>query len=162
MTYGIACSTFLSQRTLKQLAIDQGAGYPISAQILQSEIYMDDVLSGADSVQELEIKRVEISELLQSGGFPLRKWSSNSVEVMQNIPQHLLAMDPLLELSDDHSTLAVLRLTWCSVSDCFVYKIDAPKSIEVCINQAVLSRIARLFDRMGWLASVIVSAKILM
>ena len=57
VTCGVISSTFLSQRTLKQLTVDHASELPIGAQILQSEIYMDNVLSGADSLSETEIKR---------------------------------------------------------------------------------------------------------
>ena len=50
VTYGVVSSTFLSQRTLKQLAVNHASEFPIGAQILHSETYMDDVLSGADSL----------------------------------------------------------------------------------------------------------------
>ena len=57
-------------------------------------------------------------------------------------------------LTDDRSTLAVLGLSWCPLRDCFIFKIEAPTPIEVCTKKTMLSKIARLFDPMGWLAPV--------
>ncbi|XP_024881954.1 uncharacterized protein LOC112461104 [Temnothorax curvispinosus] len=51
LTYGrLACSAFLAIRTLHQLAKDEGVEFPLGATALLLETYMDDVLSGADTI----------------------------------------------------------------------------------------------------------------
>ena len=47
VTYGLGCSPFLANRSMKQLAKDGEDKYPIGSAVLNSEIYMDDVLSGS-------------------------------------------------------------------------------------------------------------------
>ena len=51
-TYGLACSPFLAIRTLLKLAEDYGKTYPIAAEAVRSEMYSDNVLSGAHFFEE--------------------------------------------------------------------------------------------------------------
>ena len=46
MTFGFACSPFLASRMLKQLALDEANSYPLGSQILDKEVYADDILFG--------------------------------------------------------------------------------------------------------------------
>lgn len=52
VTYGLACAPYLAIRTLRQLAVDEHSHYPRAAAVLQRDVYMDDVVTGADSIQE--------------------------------------------------------------------------------------------------------------
>lgn len=49
VTYGLACVPFLAMRTLRQLVQDEGCRYPEGAAVLRRDVYIDDVLTGADS-----------------------------------------------------------------------------------------------------------------
>ena len=84
VTYGLVGSTFLSQRILKHIVADQQGVFmfPLGAKVLNDEIYMDDVLSGAHSLEEAKCKQLEIMKLLKVGGFPIRKWSSNEIHIV--------------------------------------------------------------------------------
>ncbi|XP_055527277.1 uncharacterized protein LOC129719889 [Wyeomyia smithii] len=75
VTYGLAPSSFLTTRTLKQLAADEGNAYPLGKAALQKSFYADDFIDGAESVAEAIQLRTELSKLLAKGGFPLRKWT---------------------------------------------------------------------------------------
>ena len=41
------------------------------------QVYMDDILSGAHSIEEVIHNRDELVYVLKSAGFLLRKWTSN-------------------------------------------------------------------------------------
>lgn len=49
VTYGLACAPFLAIRTLRQLADDEGERFPRRARALRDDVYMDDILTGADT-----------------------------------------------------------------------------------------------------------------
>lgn len=76
VTYGTACAPFLSVRVLQQLASDNWK-YPTAASIILNNVYVDDVMAGTES-EELCRAKEQLHPLLESGGFMLRKWSSNS------------------------------------------------------------------------------------
>ena len=73
MTYGLACSPFLAIRTLLKLAKDYGETYPIAAEAVQSEIYSDNVLSGAHSLEETLHKQDDLNRLFKQGQLNFRK-----------------------------------------------------------------------------------------
>lgn len=86
VTYGTANAPYLAIRTLKQLALDEATNYPIPSKTLLNDFYVDDVLSGADNINEAKEKYHELKEALRTGGFNLRKWSSNSKNLLKIIP----------------------------------------------------------------------------
>ncbi|XP_055622079.1 uncharacterized protein LOC129765691 [Toxorhynchites rutilus septentrionalis] len=85
VTYGLAPSSYLATRTLQQLAEDEGAAYPIGGPALKKNFYVDDFIGGAQSIEEAIRLRTELDELLPKGGFELRKWASNRLEVLQGL-----------------------------------------------------------------------------
>ncbi|GFY55091.1 uncharacterized protein TNIN_246921 [Trichonephila inaurata madagascariensis] len=51
VTYGTKSAPYLATRSLKQLAIDDGDEYLLAAEVIMSDIYMDDHLTGADDLE---------------------------------------------------------------------------------------------------------------
>ena len=73
VTYGLACSPFLAVRTFLKLAEDYGKTYPIAADAVRSEMYSDNMLSGAHSFEEALQKQDELIQLFKQGHLNLRK-----------------------------------------------------------------------------------------
>ena len=72
VTYGTTSAPFLAIRCLKKLAEDNMVAHPKAVSVLLNDFYVDDLLSGASTIQEaIEIQ--ELTTLLASAGFPLRK-----------------------------------------------------------------------------------------
>ncbi|XP_014298655.1 uncharacterized protein LOC106693841 [Microplitis demolitor] len=76
-TYGTTSAPYLAIKTLFKLAEDEQNNFPIAAQVLRKDFYVDDLLSGADTISEAIILRDELIAMLKKGGFCLRKWASN-------------------------------------------------------------------------------------
>ncbi|XP_018399549.1 PREDICTED: uncharacterized protein LOC108777215 [Cyphomyrmex costatus] len=143
-----------------QLLVDEGDRFPLASAVLKDNIYVDDVLFGAEDIPLLRQARDQVCSLLQSGGFKLRKWASNRAELLTDIPSddHGLACNKIMQPDE---RLSVLGLSWKPALD--VFQVHVHVSPEVSkTKRAILSTIARLFDPMGWVAPVIVAAKILM
>lgn len=86
VTYGTTSAPYLAIRVLQQLAEDEEDRFPNACQIIRTDTYVDDVISATDNIQEALSVYEELSTLVKSGGFHLRKWNSNSNELMKNIP----------------------------------------------------------------------------
>ena len=85
VTYGTSSAPFLATRCLKKLADNNQYQHPRASQVLSNNFYVDDLLSGTSSVQDaIELQR-EISTLLETSGFTLRKWASNNPTFLRNI-----------------------------------------------------------------------------
>ncbi|KMQ86943.1 hypothetical protein RF55_13931, partial [Lasius niger] len=158
VTYGLACAPFLAIRTLKQLANDEEARYPHGAISLRRDCYVDDIVTGASTLSDAIATQSELRELCMAGGFPLRKWAANCEDILAGIPQeHRLQRTPHSWEGECHSTLG---LRWHPLDDHFTLSTH-PRTITEFTKRRVLSETARLFDPMGWLAPVVIRAKIL-
>ncbi|XP_029164536.1 uncharacterized protein LOC114943088 [Nylanderia fulva] len=158
VTYGLACAPFLAIRTLHQLAADEEARYPRGVRALRQDCYVDDVVTGADSLADAIKLQQELQSLCMAGGFPLRKWAANNQQVLTGIPpEHRLQRGPRSWEGESHATLG---LRWHPQGDWFSFTIR-PRSTTDLTKRRVLAETARLFDPMGWLAPVVIRAKIL-
>ncbi|XP_075167700.1 uncharacterized protein LOC142239822 [Haematobia irritans] len=72
VTFGVNCAPYLAIRTLLKLADDVEGEFPTAAEIIGSQMYVDDILD--DAIKSCD----ELIEVLGSAGFNLRKWTSNS------------------------------------------------------------------------------------
>ncbi|XP_029673481.1 uncharacterized protein LOC115241711 [Formica exsecta] len=95
VTYGLSCALFLAMRTLQQLASDEEQRYPIGASVIRSDVYMDDVLTGAATLDEAQELQRQLTGLCTAGGFPLRKWSANESSILAEVPiEHQMQREP--------------------------------------------------------------------
>ncbi|XP_025264482.1 uncharacterized protein LOC105257606 [Camponotus floridanus] len=158
VTYGLACVPFLAMRALRQLTEDKGKQYPLGAAALLRDVYMDDILTGASTITETQEMCSQLSSICMAGGFPLRKWSANdSAAISDILPEHRLQR----ETRDwrPHEAHSTLGLQWHPATDDFSF---ATRHIALpsVTKRSVLSLVAQLFDPLGWLAPVVVRAKI--
>lgn len=75
----------MATNCLVALAEEIKQQFPNVSKVIQQDFYMDDLMSGADTVEECCKLQQTISEVLNSINFPLRKWCSNSSDVLKNI-----------------------------------------------------------------------------
>ena len=71
---------------VKQNAQDFALEYPQAASAVKTSFYVDDGLTGADSVKEAIQLQGQLQELFSRGGFLLRKWNSHEALVLQHVP----------------------------------------------------------------------------
>lgn len=158
VTYGTAPAAYLATRCLLQLAKEEETRFPVAANIIKSDTYVDDLMSGKDSIPDAKQAINQLTDLCSTGGLELRKWASNRPEVL---PEQLqgtsivpLEMDP---------TIKTLGVYWNTVKDVFQFKITPPETPNgLYTKRIILSEMAKLFDPLGWLAPVTVKGKILM
>ncbi|XP_029166951.1 uncharacterized protein LOC114937603 [Nylanderia fulva] len=160
VTYGTAAAPYLALRVLDQLAEDDGAQFPLAVPVLRHQTYVDDCAFGADDHILARQTRDQLIALLAKGGFRLRKWASNSPDLLSDLDpaDHGLATHKVLQ-DDEH--LKVLGVSWNPKLDAFQRRVSLPSSPGKT-KRAILSTIAGFFDPMGWAAPVIIGAKIFM
>ena len=162
VTFGIASSPYLAVRTLQQAALDFGSDAPTASWHVLNSFYVDDLLGGADTVEQAVHLYGELRGMLSRGGFDLRKWRSNSQTVLENIPIELREPVPEQDLVDRHSASypKALGIAWNSTSDTMATHIDLPKHVT-STKRGIISDVARTFDVLGWLAPSILPMKVL-
>ncbi|GFX24883.1 integrase catalytic domain-containing protein [Trichonephila clavipes] len=126
---------------------------------LQTITY-DDLLSGADTEVEAKSIIIEIQNLLKSGGFILRKWSSSHPKVLQDLDTSLLASKPIHSLGDEESKQRVLGLIWNLKTDSIQVKVVHEEIVKK--KRQLLSVIAQIFDPLGLFSPSVITLKIML
>ncbi|XP_062535406.1 uncharacterized protein LOC134204633, partial [Armigeres subalbatus] len=161
ITYGLTPSSFLATRVLKQLALDSKNKWDLATSAVQEDFYMDDFLSGADSVPEAIELQEEVQTLMSQGGLELRKWCSNKVEVLRKIPKELLGGEATLHF-DDLQKIKTLGVGWETGPDQFCIEVQPPTHEGYLTKRKIFSTIAKLYDPLGLVSPVVAWAKIRM
>ena len=162
VTFGVTCSPFLAVKTLLQTSDDFGSAYPNAQFHLNKSFYVDDLLGGADTVEEAITLYKELSEILNKGGFELRKYRSNAKEVLDAIPKDLREPMPAKEMVDCHSESypKALGLVWDSAEDNM--GVDASYTGSPAhTKKELLSDTGKTFDVLGWITPAVLPMKIM-
>jgi len=80
VTYGTTAASFLAIRCLKQLAIECEHNNPNIAKIIKRDFYVDDLLTGGETLEEVVSIAQGVSSVLFGGCFEFRKWNANNDE----------------------------------------------------------------------------------
>lgn len=160
VTFGTAPAPYLACRTLNQLANDEGQNYPIAAQMI-SDFYVDDILSGTDTVETAIEARNQLTEMMKRGGFVLKKWSSNDADFMKSIPLEDRSQNVLLDMNIA-GKVKTLGILWNLKTNKFEYKFTLKPSESGITKRSIFSDVQKLYDPLGWLSPSIITAKLLM
>ncbi|XP_055848210.1 uncharacterized protein LOC129913509 [Episyrphus balteatus] len=160
VTFGVSPAQFLSVRTVQQAALDEQETYPLAVKATSSEFYVDDLLSGAETIDEcLELQR-QLRDMLSKSGFKLRRWASNRVEVISHLPTEDKELQGSLELQETES-VKTLGIRWYPAEDYFTFNVQGLSDTQAKTKRIILSEIASLYDPVGWISPIIITAKIL-
>ncbi|XP_017474300.1 PREDICTED: uncharacterized protein LOC108364925 [Rhagoletis zephyria] len=108
VTYGTSCAPFLAVRCLQQLAYDNVSTHPLGAAVTLRDFYVDNLMIGAATIEEVMAIKTEIIDLLGSGGFPLRKFASNN-DIIADIPESDKEVNVII---GGFSNIKALGLKW--------------------------------------------------
>ncbi|XP_065076352.1 uncharacterized protein LOC135699955 [Ochlerotatus camptorhynchus] len=161
VTYGTASAPYLATKTLQKLASDAGHSFPAAAEPVAKNFYVDDILSGADNIESAIQIRREVSAMLGSAGIPMKKWASNSVEVLEDIPPEDRSIQPWHDLQYPQS-VSTLGLIWEPGTDIFRFKVQLPLPAAVLTKRRIMSYVAQIFDPLGLVGPAVRKAKLFM
>ncbi|XP_033241627.1 uncharacterized protein [Drosophila pseudoobscura] len=158
VTYGTKPAAFLAVRSMHQLAADESSSYPIGSEVVLRDFYVDDLLTGGDTTNEvLEIIR-QVSGLLAKGNFKIRKWCSNDTYVLNQTPHE--DRETFVKFTDGSDVTKTLGLAWNPTSDELLFSFCPNQVPSKPTKRVVLSTIARFYDPLGLIGPVITKAKI--
>lgn len=159
VTYGVNSAPFLALRVLHDIADRCDTSLKAVQMALRFQTYMDDICTGAETLDEALRLQQDLVKTLMSYGFELKKWSSNTSALLEGIPKEDRASDSL-SFEDERSTVQVLGLSWRPEEDSLGYDFSEIKFTYT--KRGVLSVVARIFDPLGFLSPVVLFAKHLM
>ncbi|XP_018376357.1 PREDICTED: uncharacterized protein LOC108769714 [Trachymyrmex cornetzi] len=159
LTFGVSSLSYLAIRTIQKLADDERDEFPNAAEVLKNHLYVDDLLTGARTIEEARSLRNKLITLLSRGGFNIRQWASNEKRVIEDLS--LDAVNSNLVI-DKAGALKTLGISWSASNDMLTYSVRSIDRTRRITKRTVISEIARIFDPLGILGPVILYAKKLM
>ncbi|KAK9731456.1 Pao retrotransposon peptidase [Popillia japonica] len=190
VTNGTASASYLAIKAMQQLAKEEAELYPTGSSIVLGDFYVDDLLTGANTINEAKTIINELTELLPKGGFAHRKWSSNCKELLNPISDSsidsvclnlfkdniktlgLLCKELLNPISDSSldsvclnlskDNIKTLGLLWNVESDILQYQLNSSNRSNKITKRSILSKTSQLFDPLGLLSPIIIKAKVMM
>ena len=156
VTFGLTSSSYLATKCLQSLACQNRFSFPHASDVIFYDFYMDDLISGADSVEQARELGSSVRAILAQAGFPLRKFTSNDPTVFQDYP------GDTVDLQFKDATSKALGISWSPKSDYLEYNV----TFDVCslplTKRNVLSNLSKVFDPLGLVSPLLITGKILM
>lgn len=146
---------------------------------------MDDFLSGAETVEQAQKLQQDVSVALAGHKFPIRKWASNCPVIINNLPRAQRENIEAFEFGTGDHVIKTLGLSWYCMKDTFGFKVpqvdyfpvsahEAKKRVRFKVmgktnqrdphqkltRRAMLSDVAKIYDRLGLISPVTVTLKI--
>ncbi|XP_055542828.1 uncharacterized protein LOC129728416 [Wyeomyia smithii] len=160
VTYGLSSAPFQAVRAVKQLCIDEAKTFSLAAEIVQDDSYIDDILSGAETVDDAIHLKNELIAMFESGRFDLHKWCSNSSSFLEQLPD--AKIEQKLLVGEKHA-VKTLGIIWKPDEDVFMFNISsATQATRETSKRAILSEISKFYDPIGLAGPVILIAKLIM
>ncbi|CAL8137208.1 unnamed protein product [Orchesella dallaii] len=159
VTYGTASAPFTAVRCLQQLATENKLEHPVAASKLEEDLYVDDLMSGAESSEEAISIVDDLTKITATAGLSLRKWTSNSEDVLAAIPVEL--RETQLPLSfEKEAKMKALGVQWNPSTDNFSFSELQYQQVSKITKRVVLSQLAKVFDPLGFISPVTIRAKL--
>ena len=161
LTFGVSSSPYLASQVLRRTADDHQIKYPKAARLIK-DFYVDDVLTGASTVEEAVSLRTELNSLLGEARMTLRKWRSSSKQVLDTIPDELKEKDGLHINSDATLGAKALGVFWNTHNDTLHVSVPTLGPSPSPTKREIASSAAKVFDVLGWFAPAVVWVKVLL
>ena len=137
---------------------------PKAAEAIINNAYVDDMCDSAGDSNEAKLLISDVDEVLEAGGFKVKRWISNAALDCKERPEEVV-------LGGESHTEKVLGTVWLPKEDKFSFKIkiDLASAKEPAVfvplkltKRQILSKLAGIFDPIGAGAAVLIKPKIAM
>ncbi|XP_008484590.1 uncharacterized protein LOC103521259, partial [Diaphorina citri] len=158
VTFGNTASPYLSQRVIRQLALDNEKEFPLVKPVVFDSFYMDDLTTSVMELDEALELHSQLVTCFKKASFDLVKWASNSPEFVSNIAEDV-SISSLIDW-DANQSLKILGMGWNPTSDLFSFQVDVQD--RPCTKRLVLSNLAKIWDPLGLISPVTLYCKIIL
>ncbi|GFU52718.1 integrase catalytic domain-containing protein [Trichonephila clavipes] len=164
--FGVNVSPFLLSATIKHHIENYREQYPAATKMLDTCLYVDDVISGADDISQALKMSKDAETIMKNASMKLRKWNSNDQTLMRTWEREGLETHP--RHPDDSSKIPsskVLGIPWDVVHDYFtidvkgLLQLDTSKTIT---KRIVLQSAGKIYDPVGFLSPYTIRLKCLL
>lgn len=128
---------------------------------MDESFYVDDCLISAANLKEVQEIREDLNALLNKPQMTLCKWRTNSLALLESIPERLRETTDLEIATAPGLCPKALGLHWSTTNDSLHVATPTLNLSEPATKRRVASAVARTFDAMGWFAPATLPAKML-
>ncbi|GFT04977.1 integrase catalytic domain-containing protein [Trichonephila clavipes] len=164
--FGLRPSLYLLAATLKHHFKKYKEQYPHTFELLNSSIYVDDLICGQNDVPDALRTTLECLQIFSDAGMLLRKWRSNSKQLNLLWKQEGVKTESSETSAIDlRPPTKVLGLAWDPENDLIYFD---PKDLLKFMSRTgeskrfILSVIGRIFDPIGILGPFVIKLKCLL
>ena len=123
-------------------------------------MYVDDLVTGGESLQEVEKIKSDFIELFEKGGFKLHKQHSNKPKLETNDLNSEKELHFAKEyLGTKANETKILGLNWDKQRD--IFRVEIPTESQRLIKRNILKTLASIYDPLGLISPVLLIGKIL-
>ncbi|CAG7727180.1 unnamed protein product, partial [Allacma fusca] len=170
MMFGTKSSPSSALFVKNQNAQDFSEQYPEAAEAIINNHYMDNYLDSFQTVEEAMKRYEEVFKIHSYGGFHMCGWSTNSKELLSQIPQELTTVDKKQwTIEADIPTERILGMVWNPNTDQFTYDLNFYKvrpgildQSEVPTKRDVSKVVMAIYDPLGIVSHLTVAGNILL
>ncbi|CAG7728139.1 unnamed protein product, partial [Allacma fusca] len=101
VTYGTSAAPSQAVLVLQDIAERYKVSHPLASEALQRDFYMDDCMTGANTVEEALELQQQLLAVLKLCNFTLRKWSSSVPAILEAVPEDFRETQLPLTLDQD-------------------------------------------------------------
>ena len=160
--FGAVSSGSVASFALAYCAEEGRSRFPEAADVLLRNTYVDDALCATDSVEAAVKVARDLKELCRSGSFNMTKFSSNSPELLRQIPAEDRGKK-VKELDLDRDSLGserALGLKWSMDSDMFFFQFSDKQN--PLTRRGMLSTVSSVFDPLGIVSPVTLLGRVIL
>ena len=170
--FGVVAANTIATCALHRSADHFSDKYPVESRDMKDQTYVDDQLVAAASKEDMMTKTARLDEIAKHAGMPNKGWIFSG----DAVPNFVIGGADPFEMLEK-----VLGLCWVPNLDVFVFKVvlkflcgkeeilvETEKDFLAVLlyikltRRIVLANVARIFDPVGFLAPIILHAKLLM
>ena len=186
LVFGLRPSPSILCSTIKHHLKFYRQSEPEMAEMLENSLYVDDLITGDDDDKAAFAIYKKSKTIMAAGGFRLRKWNSNSANLIEEIAKLEVSSQQTSDSSDatkeddesyaksstslgspttsDGKTVKVLGINWDTDNDEIFFNFaelyEFGRSLPVN-KRSVLKLTAKIFDPLGFLSPFVIRLKML-
>ena len=162
--FGLAPSPFLLAGVIEQHLNSCEERYPNIVAELRKSLYVDDLLTGGQTIPQAEDRKEKTVEIFEDASFKLHKWNSNVSELEVNGEPSAGNDEGTYakqQLGGDSTDTTMLGLKWNKSSDTLTVSFPTVDSVSTTTKRTIVSKLAKVYDPLGVVSHITLEGKII-
>ena len=160
LVFGLIQSPFILEGTLQEHFKNCFTKYQKLIERIKDDMYVDDLVTGGETTQEVAIVKNDAISMFSEGGFKLHKFHSNDpsleTKAIENNHETNYAKQ---QLGTKPNEIKILGVPWDKTKD--TLSVHIPVFCETLTKRTVLQALASIYDPLGFISPVLLTGKII-